>query len=51
MMGGGYNHRHLGMIATSGSWRRYWLPVMWKAWERAGVFRRATSDYFKPLKG
>lgn len=51
VMGGGYNHRHLGMIATSGSWRRYWLPVMWKAWERAGVFRRATSDYFKPLKG
>lgn len=33
-MGGGFP-RHLGMIATSGSWRRYWLPVMWRAWERA----------------
>lgn len=51
MMGGGYNHRHLGMIATSGSWRRYWLPLMWKAWEKAGVIRRATSDYFRGPKG
>jgi hypothetical protein len=30
MMGGGYNQRHLGLIATSGSWRRYWLEWRWK---------------------
>lgn len=28
-MGGGYNKRHLGMIATSGSWRRWWLEWRW----------------------
>ncbi len=50
MMGGGCP-RHLGMIATSGSWRRYWLPLMWKAWEKAGVIRRATGDYFRRPKG
>lgn len=27
-MGGG-NLRHLGMIATSGSWRRHFLPWRW----------------------
>lgn len=54
-MGGGYSLRHLGMIATSNSWRRYWLPLMWKAWERAGLLRRstprATGDYFEGPKG
>lgn len=28
-MGGGYNKRHLGMIATSNSWRRFWLEWRW----------------------
>lgn len=51
-MGGGYNQRHFGLIATSNSWRRYWLPLMWKAWERAGLFRpRATGDYLRKVKG
>jgi len=27
-MGGG-NLRHLGLIATSGSWRRFWLAWRW----------------------
>lgn len=45
-MGGAYSLRHLGMISTSGSWRRYWLPLMWDAWEKSGVFRCDRSDYF-----
>lgn len=40
-MGGAYNLRHLGMIATSPSWRRWFLPVMW----------RAASDYLGAGKG
>lgn len=38
MMGGGYSLRHLGMIATSGSWRRWF-------------FRRAVARYFWLAKG
>lgn len=26
---GSLNPRHLGMIATSGSWRRHWLEWRW----------------------
>lgn len=33
-MGGGYNLRHLGMIATSGSWRRWFFPVIFERWKR-----------------
>lgn len=52
MMGGGYNQRHLGLIATSGSWRRWWLPLMWAAWERAGLFRAPSpGDYLRKVKG
>ncbi len=29
-MGGAYNLRHLGMIATSPSWYRCWLEWRWK---------------------
>lgn len=29
-MGGSTNHRHLGMIATSGSWYRHWLDWRWR---------------------
>lgn len=28
-MGGNRNRRYLGMIATSGSWRRFWLEWRW----------------------
>jgi len=28
-MGGSQNLRHLGMIATSGSYRRHWLAWRW----------------------
>ena len=28
-MGGSTKLRHLGMIATSGSWRRWWLEWRW----------------------
>ncbi|HON48056.1 MAG TPA: hypothetical protein PLZ60_09935 [Kiritimatiellia bacterium] len=27
--------RSLGMIATSGSWRRFWLPWRWITYPRA----------------
>lgn len=30
MMGGSFKLRHLGMIATSNSWWRYWLEWRWK---------------------
>lgn len=29
-MGGAYNLRHLGMIATSPSWYRCWLEWRWR---------------------
>lgn len=38
-MGGG-NLRHLGMVATSGSWRRHWLFL----WHKNSVREPETKD-------
>lgn len=35
-MGGSINLRHLGMIATSGSWRRWWLEWRWARYRWVG---------------
>jgi hypothetical protein len=34
-MGGGYNLRHMGMIATSKSWRRFWLEWRWAKYPKS----------------
>jgi hypothetical protein len=42
-MGGSFNLRHLGMIATSNSWWRCWLEWRWRAglWHSAVEFADA----------
>lgn len=33
---GGMHKRHLGMIATSSSWRRFWLEWRWRVYPWVG---------------
>lgn len=43
-MGGSQSLRHLGMIATSGSWRRFWLEWRLKSYRQDSPGNRSGAS-------
>jgi len=48
-MGGSQNLRHIGMIATSGSWRRHWLDIPAKNLLQSEMRPSNEADFKAPI--